>query len=98
MQPVNLVNEQHIALLQIGQQRGQIAGPLNGRTGCCPQVHTQLIGDNIRESRFPQPWRPIQQHMVQRFTAHFGCFYINFQILFNLVLSDIFPQIAGTQT
>ena len=45
---VDLVDEQHVVRLQVGQQRGQVAGLLDHRAGGLAQVDAQLVGDDVR--------------------------------------------------
>ena len=45
---VYLVDEQHVALLQVRQQRGQIARLFNGRAGCDADLHAHLVRHNAR--------------------------------------------------
>jgi len=44
---VNFVHEQHVARLQIGEQRRKISRPFQHRTGGLAQIHLQLIGDDV---------------------------------------------------
>ncbi len=47
-QAVNLIHEQHIARLQVGQDCRQVTGTLEHRAGSLPQIHVQLGGDDMR--------------------------------------------------
>ena len=70
LQAVDFVDEQHIARLQVGQDRGQIAR-LAAITG--PEVRAetdpQLARHDLRQGGLAQAGRPMQQDVVQRFTA-----------------------------
>ena len=44
---MDLVDEQHVARLQVGQQRREIAGPLEHRTGGLAQVHAEFVGHDV---------------------------------------------------
>ena len=68
-QAMDLVDEQHVARLQVGEQRGEIAGPLEHRTGGLAQVHAELVRDDVRERGLAQPGRPEDQHVVERLAA-----------------------------
>ena len=61
---VYLVDKQHVPGFQVGQQRRQVAGPLQYGARGLAQVHPQFIGDNMRQGRFPQPGRTEDQHVV----------------------------------
>ena len=89
-QTVNFVNKQHFPLRQRAEDRRQIPLPHNGRSGSNTHIHMQLIGDDIGQGGFPQPRRAEQQHMIQRFFPGQGRANKHRDILFDLVLSDIF--------
>ena len=42
-QTMDLVDEQHVARLQVGEQGRQVAGPLEHRPGGLAQVHAQFV-------------------------------------------------------
>ena len=65
-QAVDLVDEQHVVRLQVGQQRGEVARPLDHRPGRLPQVHAQLVRDDVRKRGLAEPGRAEDQHVVQR--------------------------------
>ena len=65
-QPVDLVDEQHVARLQVGQQRGEIAGALDDRPRGGAEADPQLAGDDLRQRRLAEPGRPEEQHVVER--------------------------------
>ena len=62
--PVDLVEEEDLALDQTGQDRGQIAGVLDGRAAGDPQRGRHLAGDDHGQGRLAQARRAGQQHVV----------------------------------
>ena len=66
---MDLIDEQHIARLQVGQQRGQVAGPLEHRTGGLAQIDAQLGGDDVGQRRLAQARWPEDQHVIERLAA-----------------------------
>ena len=66
---MDLVDEQHVVRLQVGQQRGQVAGALDHRAGGLAQVDAQLVGDDVRERGLAQARRAEDQHVVERLAA-----------------------------
>src|SRR5882724_4347552 len=66
---MDLVDEQYVARLEIGEQRREIAGALEHRPRRLPQVHAHLARDDVRERRLAEPRRTEKQHMVERFAA-----------------------------
>ena len=68
-QAMDLVDEQHVARLQVGQQRREIARPLEHRARGLTQVHAQLGGDDVGERGLAEARRAEDQHVVERFAA-----------------------------
>ena len=66
---MDLVDEQHVARLQVGQERGQVAGALEHRTGGLAQVDAQLGGDDVGERGLAQARRTEDQHVIERLAA-----------------------------
>jgi hypothetical protein len=69
LQAVDFVNEQNVALLQIGQQAGQVAGLLDGRAAGAFEAGPHAFGDDVGQGGFAQAGRPAEQQMIQRFAA-----------------------------
>ena len=55
---MDLVDEEHIALLQIGQQGGKVAGLLDGGAAGDANLDSHLVGDDARQRRFAKPGGP----------------------------------------
>ena len=89
---MDFVDEQDIARLQIGQQRGEIAGALDDRTGSSAKSDAHLAGDDLRQSGFAEPGRPEQQHVVKGFAARLGGLDKDSQIVPQTALADKFGQ------
>ncbi len=75
--PVDLINEENIALAQIREDGRQVAGFLDSRAGCHLQIGVHFAGENMAERRFAQAGRAIEQHMIQRFIAFPRCLHLN---------------------
>ena len=56
-QAVDLVDEQHVALVELGEDGGQVAGPLERRARGDLQVGAQLGGDDAGQRRLAQAGR-----------------------------------------
>ena len=95
--PVDLVDEQHVALDQIGQDRGQVAGPLQRRAGGQPQRGAQFRGDDHRQRRLAQARRPGEQHVIRRGAAQLGPGQHQLQLLADLLLADELAHRPGAQ-
>ncbi len=66
IETMDLIDEQHVARLKIGQQSGEIAGLGNHGAGGGAEVHAQLARDDLRQRRFAKSRRPDEQHVVER--------------------------------
>ena len=94
---MDLINEQDITLLQIGQQSGKIAGLFDGRAGGNADLHAHLLRHNAGQRCLAKARRAVQQNMVHRFPALLGGTQVNAQIVFGLFLTDIIIQRFGAQ-
>ena len=65
-QAVDLVDEQDVVRLQIGQQRREIAGALDHRPRGGAEADPELARDDLRQGRLAEPGRPEEQHVVER--------------------------------
>ncbi len=94
---MDFVDEQDIARLQIGQQRGEIAGALDYRAGGGAKSDPHLARDDLRQGGFAEPRRPEQQHMVERFAARLGGLDKDPQIVPQTALADKLGQALRPQ-
>ena len=93
---MDFIDEEHVARLEVGEQRGQIAGTLEHRTGGLAQVHLHFIGEDVGEGGFAQARRPEDQHVVQGFGAFAGGADENLHLLTHPRLTDVIRQPART--
>ena len=63
---MNLVDEEDVALLEIGQQGGEITRLGDHRAGCRAETDAHLLGHDLREGRLAETRGPREQHMVER--------------------------------
>ena len=97
-EPVDLINEEHIVGLKVGQQGRQIARPLEHGAGSLAQVYPHLAGNDMCDSVvLPKPGRPEQQHVVERFPAPPRGLDEYLQLLANLFLADVLFEMLGPQ-
>src|SRR5207237_744759 len=89
---VDLVDEQDVARLQIGQHRGEIAGALNHwpRGGAKP--NPQLARDDLGQRRLAEPWRAEEQHMIERLAPALRRLDKDAKIAAQLLLADEFVE------
>ena len=69
IEPVDLVDEQHVALFQIGQQRGEVARFRNHRAGGGAEIHAEFARDDLRQRGLAEAGRADEEHMVERLVA-----------------------------
>ena len=87
-QPVDLVDEQHVARLQVGQQCREVAGPLDHRPRGRAEADPELARDDLRQRRLAEPGRAEKQHMVERLAPAFRGLDEHPQIVAQLPLAD----------
>ncbi len=97
LQPVDLVDEEHVALLEIGQQRGEIARLGDHRPRGGAESHAKLARDDLRERRLAEPGWTEEQHMVHRLAARLGGADEHAQILARRLLADEIVERLGAQ-
>ena len=94
---MNLVDEEHIVALQIGEQCRQVLGLFEHRAAGLTEIHAQLGGNDVGECGLAQTRRPEQQNMVERLLAFLGSANEDFQLLAHLGLADVLAQLLGAQ-
>ena len=92
IEPVNLVDEQHVARLEIGEQRGKIAGLGDHRARGGAEIDAQFARDDLRQRRLAEAGRPDEQHVVERFLARARRLDEHPQIGARLFLADEFGE------
>ena len=85
---VDLVDEQHLALGEAGEQRGEVAGPLDGRAAGDPDRRAQLGRDDHGQAGLAQAGRPGQQDVVGRPVAPQRALEDELELLAHLGLAD----------
>ena len=85
---MNLVDKQHIALIQIRQNPRQISRALQYRSRCHMNFNPQLVRYHISHRRFAQTGRPVQQNVIHSLIAMMRSLYSNTQIRLRLFLPD----------
>ena len=94
---VNLVDEEHFVLGEVGDDADQVARLLDRRPGCRPHRHAHLVADDVRERRLAEAGRPVQQHVIERLAALPGGGNRDLQVLANAILADVVVELARAQ-
>ena len=69
VEPVDLVDEEHVALAEAGQDRGDVALALERRTRRRPEADPELLAHDVGEARLAEAGRADQQQVVERLAA-----------------------------
>ena len=67
--PVDLVDEQYVAGLQVREDADQVSALFKGRPGGDGQVGPHFVGDDVGQRGLAEPRGPVQQHVVDRLAA-----------------------------
>ena len=94
VEAVDLVDEQDVALFEVGQDRGQVARPLDGRAAGRVQVHAQLAGDDVGQRRLAQAGRAVEQDVIGGFLALARRGQQDVEVLLDARLADVLGQRA----
>ena len=94
--PVDLVEEEHLALGQRGQDRGEVAGVLDRRAAGDPQRDAELVGHDHRERRLAEARRAGEQHVVGWAVAASGRLEDEAELSAYALLADALAQQPGT--
>ncbi len=88
IEAVDLVDEQDVAVLEIGQQRREVARLGDDRARGGAEADPHLAGEDSGERRLAEPGRAVEQHMVERLAAAFRGVDEHAQILARRLLAD----------
>ena len=69
LQAMDFVDEQHVALLEIGEQAGEVAGLLDGRAAGALEVRAHRLGEDVGEGGLAEAGRAAEQDVIERFAA-----------------------------
>src|SRR5450759_1729016 len=66
---MDLIHKKHITRLQIGENRRNVARPLEHWAGGLAQIHAELGCNDVRKRGLAKAGRPEDQHMIKRLGA-----------------------------
>ena len=96
-EPVDLVDEQHVAVVEVGEDRRQVAGALERRSAGDPEAHVELGGHDPGHAGLAQPGRAGEQHVVERLAAPVRCAQHDLEVLAQRGLADELVESARPQ-
>jgi len=89
---VDLVDEQDVAFLERGQDRGQVAGPLDRGARGVLDVHAELARDDRRERRLAQAGWTVEEDVVRRLSPAARRGQQDRQVRLDLALTDVLVE------
>src|SRR5919201_6855903 len=69
VEPVDLVDEEDVARLERGEDRGDVALPLERRASEGADADAELLADDVGEARLAEPGRADEEDVVERLAA-----------------------------
>lgn len=94
---MDLVEEQHLALLERGEDRRQVTGVLDGGAAGDADGGAHLGGDDHREGGLAEAGGAGEQHVVGGGAARAGGAKDEVELLADLLLADELVQVLGAQ-
>ena len=88
VEAVDLVDEEDVALLEVGEQAGDVALALERRPGRGVHAHAELLGDDAGERGLAEAGRAGEQHVVERVAALLGGLDEDLELLLGHALAD----------
>ena len=96
-QPVDLVDEEDIVRLEVGEERGEIAGPLEHRPRGLAEIDAHLARDDVRERGLAEPGRPEEEHVIERLAPGARRLDEDRELPADLLLPDVLGELARAQ-
>jgi hypothetical protein len=94
---VDLVDEQDLVPLQVGEHRREIARLLDDRPGGGAHRHAHLIADHVSQRRLAESRRAVQEYVIERFIAAARRGDRHMEIVADAILADVFVERARAQ-
>ena len=69
IEPVDFINEEHVTLLEIGEQGREITRLGDDGPGGRSEIDPQFLRHDLGKRRLAEPGRPGKEHMVERLVA-----------------------------
>src|SRR3989344_4236747 len=96
VQTVDLVDEEDVAVFQVGEDRAEVADLFNGWTGCVFDTGGHCSRNDVSECGLAEAGWAIEENVVDIFGAFFGGLNTNIQVSFDLVLANVFVKSLRT--
>ena len=94
---MDFIDEEHVAVFEVGEQRRKIAGLGDDRAGGGPEVDAQFARHDLRQRGLAKARGPCKQHMIQRLRPWPCRLDEHPQILLGFGLADKFIEALRAQ-
>ena len=94
---MDLIDEQHVPVVEVGEDRGEVTRSLDGRTARGVDADPQLARDDVGERGLAQAGRPVQQDVVRRLSPLAGGAQQDGEVVLDLRLADVLREAVGPQ-
>jgi hypothetical protein len=94
---VDLVDEEDVLRVEAREDRGHIALPLEGRARDRAEADVELLADDRRQRRLPEPRWPDEEDVVERLAAGLRGLQRDVELLLRAVLADEVVESARAQ-
>ncbi len=94
---MHFVDEEDVALLQVGEDGGEVAGLLDHRSGRRADGHAELGRDDVGERRLAEARRAVEEDVVERLAALLRRGDRDLQVLAHAILADVVVERARAQ-
>ena len=84
---MNLVDEEDVALFEVGELRGEVASLGDHRSRRCTEIDAELARNDLSERGLAEPRRPDEQDVVERVLARFCRLDKDFEVLARRLLA-----------
>ena len=85
---MNLVDEEHVALLEVGEECREVAGLRDHRPRRGAEIHAEFARHDLRQGRLAQTGRADEEHVIERLVARPRRFDEYCEVLARLLLAD----------
>jgi hypothetical protein len=85
---MDLVDEEHVAIIEARQDRGEVALALDRRPRNRADADAELVADDERERRLAEPRRACEQNVIERLAPRLRRVERDRELLLDALLSD----------
>ncbi len=97
LEAVDLVEEEHLFGLEVGEDGGHVALDLQGGAAGLLEADVELVGDDGRERGLAEAGRAEEENVVEGLAARFGGLEGDRELFLGLGLADEFGEALGAQ-